>query len=229
MLLATAFSHWKQQSKVKHRRDLLFFFFFSLISHQISEKVPNLTYHQMHILELLVTKYGLSREVANWLSYDIMQLSSLSIFYINLINFKSNGIWQNSLFLFSLFTQNIFLRHNSWGKKKSPYFLLFYLITCFFLLILMGFLPFFLEGVDTYQPLHTAEQEARCYWVIHKGRDSRAVWKHFHSCTPKDYAHLTRRTAQPLRCCWATAPSLQGYRKVIGTQEHSIHKFFIIK
>lgn len=158
-----------------------------------------------------------------------MQFSSLSIFYINLINFKSNWVSQNFLFLFLTDHPNLSEAELIRKKKKSSYFFLFYLITCFSHLILTGLFTFILEGVDSYQPLHAAEQEARRYWVIQKWRDSRAVWKRSHSCTPKDYFQLTSRTSQTLRCCWAPASSLQGYRKVIGTVCHSIHNLFIIK
>lgn len=85
-------------------------------------------------------------------------------------------------FCFSLITQISFSDITQQEIKKSSYFLLFSLITLFSCLIPTGIFTFILESVfftsilgGAYQPLHTAEQGARCYWVIQKWRDSRAV------------------------------------------------------
>lgn len=112
-----------------------------------------------------------------------MQL--LSYFLINLINFKRNVMWQIFFFFFSLITQVSFWVITHQEKKKITLFSPLLFDYLFFSSYPHRGFTFILEGVDACPLLHMAEQEARCYWLIHKWRDSRAVWKHFHSCTPK--------------------------------------------
>lgn len=84
------------------------------------------------------------------------------------------------IIFFSLITQTPSWDITHW-KTPSVYFPLLYSITLFshhqfpFWFARFGFVGFFLEVMDNYKPLRTAEQRAGFYPLIQKQRDSRAV------------------------------------------------------